>query len=264
MEQHSTEQNSGNVTISQLTSAPRNSFEGNTQAHLEWVSDQVAMLFLILGYGLTAERQVLFAQALTDIPRERLETGFTQAAKELTYEPRPADVRKLAGALAEQMDLGEADRAWEISCGFADKFIVSDDEGIFKTSQGVRSEPMPRLSQRILDVVKRTGGWGPYKWRTEKSIPFLHRDFLQEYKVWVHAQNVDESKMLTPGEALKQLPGSEKKLALMAKPMEPRTERATMVARMTPPMEQWTPEELNSRREAAKADLLAWRDRRAK
>jgi hypothetical protein len=238
---------------------PKNSFEQSSQQHLEWVSDQVAVLFLTLGYALTAERQVLFAQALADIAQGPLELGFTKAARESTYEPRPADVRKLAGFLAEQQELGEADKAWQVAIEFVDKWVVSDHEGMFYPSQGVRSEPMPKLAQRILDVVKRTGGWGPYKWRTEKSVPFLHRDFVQEYKVWAYAESVDESKMLTPGDALKQLPGATAKLSLVARPAEP---PAVPTLKKTP--EPLTEIECKDRREMLKQQAAAWKSRRSK
>jgi hypothetical protein len=183
---------------------PEKSSEQSMQ-HLEWVSEQVALLFLALGYALTPERQVLFAQALADVPKSSLETAFSAAVRQLSFEPRPADIRKLAGLAPEQQELGEAHKAWDLVCAFADKWVAADHEGVFRMHQGVRSEPIPTLSQRILDVVRRTGGWEPYKWRTTKSLPFLERDFLQEYKVWTYAEFVDESKMLTPGEVLKQL-----------------------------------------------------------
>jgi len=45
-------------------------------------------------------------------------------------------------------------------------------------------EEVPEVSQRLLDTVKRIGGWSALKEITPARFPFTRRDFLLEYTRW--------------------------------------------------------------------------------
>jgi hypothetical protein len=77
--------------------------------------------------------------------------------------------------------------------------------------QGVRRVPPPVLSQRILDTVRRTGGWVAYKVMDAEDLPHQQKRFVAEYQAWSAVEQVPVSRLLT------EMP----RLQLVAKPMDP-------------------------------------------
>ena len=67
-------------------------------AVLSWISEQLTVLAEGFGEPLTAERVEIYAGGLIDVPRERLKVAFHRALQELTWFPKLADLRNLAGA----------------------------------------------------------------------------------------------------------------------------------------------------------------------
>lgn len=72
--------------------------------------------------------------------------------------------------------------------------------------------PPPVLSQRILDTVRRTGGWRAYKLMNAADLPHQQRRFAAEFKAWAAVEQVPVSRLLT------EMP----RLQLVDKPMDPR------------------------------------------
>jgi hypothetical protein len=52
------------------------------------------------------------------------------------------------------------------------------------------------LGDRILDCVRRSGGWKTYKCATDEDFPFLQKRFFEEYQAWTAVERVDPSKLL--------------------------------------------------------------------
>lgn len=94
---------------------------------------------------------------------------------------------------------------------FVSKWVQSDVEGRYVITRGVRSSEPSKLAQRILDTVRRTGGWRAYKCMTNDDFPFQQKRFLEEYEAWTAVEQIAPSKLLT------EMP----RLQLVAKPMDP-------------------------------------------
>jgi hypothetical protein len=68
----------------------------------------------------------------------------------------------------------------------------------------------PKLSQRILDTVRHTGGWRTYKCMTDDDFPHQQKRFFEEYAAWTAVEQIPPAKLLTETPTLQ----------LMAKPMD--------------------------------------------
>lgn len=67
---------------------------------MKWITDQVAALGLALGEEVSAQRLLVYAEDLCDIPQERLTTAFQKARRGYEYPKLPpvAFIRRMAGA----------------------------------------------------------------------------------------------------------------------------------------------------------------------
>jgi hypothetical protein len=162
---------------------------------LGWIIDQLTMAGIAKGQSYGQERLRINAEDLIDIPREALAIAFGKARRELDFMPGVSEIRRLA--LADEA--GQTDAAmrasWDVLIAFVGKYVGSDCEGNYGPEHGswgpVRSAgkdmpaAYPVLEQRILDIVRRTGGWRQYKCMSEKDYPFQQRRFFEEYRAWV-------------------------------------------------------------------------------
>lgn len=67
----------------------------------DWLVRQILALAEAFGEGLTAERQAIYAGALADIPRDRLQRAIQLAVRELKWFPKVAELRELANTTLE-------------------------------------------------------------------------------------------------------------------------------------------------------------------
>ena len=63
----------------------------------DWLIDELTILGEAFGELLTAERQAIYARALSDIPKDQLHRAILTAVKELKWFPKVAELRELAG-----------------------------------------------------------------------------------------------------------------------------------------------------------------------
>lgn len=115
----------------------------------------------------------------------------------------------------------------------------------------------PKPSERILDSVRRSGGWKIYKCATGEDFPFLQKRFFEEYRAWTAVAHVDPGKLLT------EMP----RLHLVAKSMDipKHALRAAPVAReiqVKRVPEVFTPEQMRDRAAVQKQALVDWESRR--
>jgi len=150
-----------------------------------------------LGEAVTPERLALYIDDLADLSQEQLERALWRARRELRFFPKIAELRELAGASAEETQAAEAHKAWDLLLDFVDTWIHADVEGRYGPEQGCRRFPPPKLEQCILDCVRRLGGWKRLKTASEQDVPFLKKDFLEEYSSWEAVDAIDASHMLT-------------------------------------------------------------------
>ncbi|MFI5090769.1 MAG: hypothetical protein ACHP7P_11990 [Terriglobales bacterium] len=164
------------------------------------VIDQVTVLAEGFGEAVTAERLRIYAEDLADIPLDSLAVAFRRARRELKFFPKICELRDLAGANREQQEDAEARAAWDAVVDFADKYVQSDVHGDYHISRGCRPTPPPVLSDRIVDSVRRSGGWRVYKTLLGSgNFPFLQKRFFQEYLAWERVEGVEPRKMLAAG-----------------------------------------------------------------
>jgi hypothetical protein len=126
----------------------------------------------------------------------------------------------VAGSSLDQKS--ESHKAWDILLSFVSKWVQSDTEGTYRISRGVRSSEPPELSQRILDTVRRTGGWKTYKCMTNDDYPFVQKRFFEEYAVWSAVEAIEPGRLLTAPTAMRALaaPRAEWPKPTATKPLE--------------------------------------------
>src|SRR5438046_110079 len=167
-----------NVSLQISQPAPKQS------ALLGWLAEQVTILAESMGEAMTPSRLRIYAGDLADIEHKQLEIAFTRARHELKFFPRIAELRDLAGKGQKQEADAESRAAWDTILDFTSKYIQSDPQGNYRIDQGVRRTAPAVLSQRILDTIRRTGGWKVYKCMDLDDMPFIQKRFFGEYDAW--------------------------------------------------------------------------------
>ena len=175
---------------------------------LGWIIDQLSLAAVAKGQGITPERLRINAEDLVDIPQDALLVAFAKARRELDYLPGVSEIRRLAMVDEGSKLDAETRSAWDLAVDFVAKYVSNDVEGNYGPEHGwhgtivingkvKRKARYPQLPQRILDVVRRTGGWKQYKLMSENDLPFQQKRFFDEYKAWAAVeQAVDVSKSL--------------------------------------------------------------------
>jgi hypothetical protein len=148
---------------------------------------------------LTPARIRVYVQDLADLSPEQLAVGFARARRGLKFFPRISEIRELAGATAEGNEDAEARAAWDVLMSFVSCYVQSDVFGNYSPDQGCRTTPMPVLSQRILDTVRRTGSWRAFKCMTFSDFPFQQKRFFEEFKAWDAVNAVPVVRLALPG-----------------------------------------------------------------
>jgi len=131
---------------------------------------------------LTEERMEIYVRALADIPQDRLRISFQQALRELTWFPKVAELRNLAGANAadvskEAEQKVEADAAWTYVNDYLREWGV--DQLPLYSSDG-RMIP-PALDPRADYALRRIGGFQALHQMDLNRLPFIYRDFCEAY-----------------------------------------------------------------------------------
>lgn len=146
--------------------------------------------------SLTAELLAIYVEAIADLSDDQLKQAVSRAIKERDFFPRISELRKLAGVDAEEQKDAEALKAWDVLLRYVNTWIHPDPQGAYGPEQGCRPYPPPQLEQCILDCARRVGGWRRLKTASEADLPFLKKDFLEEYRSWESVERVDVSHML--------------------------------------------------------------------
>jgi hypothetical protein len=158
--------------------------------------------------GALALMAEILTQSATD---EEIDGALTRCARECRYPIRLPDIlQRIQGQEIPKLE-AEGRKAWEIVISFASKWVQSDVEGDYVITRGARPSEPPKLAQRILDTVRRTGGWRAYKCMTNEDFPFQQKRFLEEYEAWTAVE------LIAPSKLLAEMP----RLQLVAKPMDP-------------------------------------------
>ena len=200
-----TEQSAGRLTIS-LPQKKQSQYSS-----VEWRTKQLLAMAEVLREPLTAECLAMYVESLADLSDDQIRLCVGRAIRALKWFPKPAELRELVGCNPREEQDAEARAAWDVVVNFTEKYIQSDPQGCYVVDQGVRTVPPPAVSQRLLDAVRRTGGWRAYKLMDAADLPHQQKRFMAEYAAWTAVEQVPVSKLLT------ELP----RLQLVAKPMDP-------------------------------------------
>lgn len=151
--------------------------------HRKWIIKELSLLATQLGLAeMPPERLLAYADVLVEIPREKLEPVFYKLRRETTVFPQVPEIRE--AALGNEQT--EALAAWEEAIRFCSKYVDCDPFGNFGPEHGWYKS-WPRLSDRILQTVRMTGGWRSLKLMDDNDEPFLRKRFLEAYE---HALDV--------------------------------------------------------------------------
>jgi hypothetical protein len=198
------EQNADKLTIS----LPEN--RHSKSSSVEWRTKQFVALAEVFEKLLTPECIAMYVESLADLSDDQIRLSVGRAVRELEWFPKPSKLRELAGAEGSAINQdAEARAAWDTVTRFCSKYVSNDVHGNYGPEHGWYSN-FPRLAERILDSVRRSGGWKTYKCATDEDFPFLQKRFFEEYQAWTATERVDPAKLLT------EMP----MLHLVAKPMD--------------------------------------------
>src|SRR5260370_23724238 len=71
-------------------------------------------------------------------------------------------------------------RAWDVVEEFASKWLRWND---YRTSAYIETGAPP-ISKRVIDCVRRSGGWSVYLRMTDEDFPFVQKRFFEEWEAW--------------------------------------------------------------------------------
>jgi hypothetical protein len=146
-------------------------------AILSWISDELMILAEAFGEPLTEQRVEIYTSGLADIPQDRLQGAFRRARYELTWFPKLAELRNLAGLKPDDQKKVEADAAWNHVNEYLRKWGV-DRLPIYS---GGNKATAPRLESRSEYALRRIGGLWALNQMGAESRPFMYRDFCEAY-----------------------------------------------------------------------------------
>jgi hypothetical protein len=152
--------------------------------HFDWITDQLSIIACAKGQVYNPERLRINASDLLDISRDRLAAAFAKARRELDYLAQVSEIRRLALMDAASQSDGEMRAAWDVLMAFVEKCVGNDVFGNFGPEHGWYPKSFPTLPARILDTVRRTGGWKSYRCMTDGDFPFVQKRFFEEYRAW--------------------------------------------------------------------------------
>jgi len=136
---------------------------------------------------------------------------------------------------------------------FVKKYVGNDVYGDYGPQHGWYPKQYPKLSDRILDTVRRTGGWKAYKCMTDDDFPFVQKRFFEEYTAWVAVGQVAPDKLLTERPRL-QLVAKAMDIPKMEVQPKPVSQQAT-VKKIPEPI---TEAQIRDRREMLRQQAESW------
>jgi hypothetical protein len=160
---------------------------------------------------------------------EAVQAALDRCEFECLYPVRmPHIIQRLPGGGVDT----EAEKrlAWDVVEKFVSKYVGNDVHGNYGPEFGwygprfnwrgeiVKAASYPQLSDRILDTVRRTGGWRVYALLTDEDFPFVQKRFFEAYEAWSEVERISDRGRLLETPRGKEL--------VAAKTMEPERPRA--------------------------------------
>ena len=186
----------------QKSSKGKSEFPESEQNQTERIDSLIAKLarfYSVMGNAPTeAGALALMAELLCQQGSDgQIQIAMTRCARECRFPVRLPDVLQRIPGLEVSNIEAEMRKAWDVLIQFVDKFVMSNGEGAYSPQRHVVYGPVPTLNQRIIDSVRRSGGWRAYKCMDEKDYPFQQKRFFEEYQAWIAVERIANSKLLT-------------------------------------------------------------------
>jgi hypothetical protein len=213
-----------NQASSKLSNESKASFECE---RIESLVAKLARFYSVMGNrpdepGALALMAEILCQSGTD---EQIAIAMSRCTRECRYPVRLPDLlQRLPGKEIPAID-AEARRSWDEVGKFVRKYVGNDPYGNWGPEYGSWKD-YPKLNNRIMDTVRRVGGWRVFGLMTDKDYPFVQQRFIEEYIAWTAVEGVDASTLLT------QMP----QLRLGPKTAEQQARKATRPPSIAPPV----------------------------
>jgi hypothetical protein len=167
------------------------------------IVDRLTMFYGVMGHmpevvgALAYMAKTLCAQANYD----QIIAALGRCTLECTYPVRLPDIiKRIPGNEVSQAE-ANARKAWDVLVAFVKKYVSNDIHGNYGPEHGWYSKSFPKLDDRILDSVRRTGGWKTYARlflpmearRPEEDLPFQQKRFYEEYMAWTAVERIPDA-----------------------------------------------------------------------
>lgn len=168
---------------------------------------KLARFYSVMGHrpeepGALALMAEMLTQTATD---DQINGALSRCARECRFPVRMPDIlQRIPGQEVPQLE-AEARKAWDVVTQFVKKFVSNDVHGNYGPEYGWYPKTFPKLSDRILDTVRRTGNWRTYRLMTEEDFPYMQKRFFEEYQAWTAVELIESDRLLTAPVQLKQL-----------------------------------------------------------
>jgi hypothetical protein len=198
------------------------------------------------------------AEILEVYPDALIDVALNGSMRECRFPVRMPDIlTRIPGQEVPQLE-AEGRKAWDLVLEFTRRYVDCDAHGNYGPEHGWYANSFPKLSQRILDTVRRTGGWRAYKCMTDADYPHQQKRFLAEYTAWAAVEQTPLPKLLTQMPALRLIGKMDKP---KPKPAEP-AKVATAPIKPILHQEPMTEAQLADRREMLRQQTEQLRSRR--
>jgi hypothetical protein len=137
---------------------------------------------------------------------QQVDAALDRCVHECRYPVRLPDITQRITGMEVPRAEAEMRAAWDVAIQFVEKYVGNDPEGNYGPEFGrygsrrvgydehgnpkYQAATYPKLPQRILDCVRRTGGWEQYKCMEIDDQPFQQKRFFEEYQAWLAVENV--------------------------------------------------------------------------
>jgi hypothetical protein len=164
----------------------------------ELLVTKLARFYSVVGHrpdelGALALMAEMLTQSATD---DEINAALSRCARECRYPVRIPDIlQRVPGKEVPQLE-AQARKAWDVVTAFVAKYVSNDVYGNYGPEHGWYDN-FPKLSDRILDTVRRTGGWKIYRCMTDENFPFVQKRFFEEYEAWTAVERLDATELLT-------------------------------------------------------------------
>jgi hypothetical protein len=138
---------------------------------------------------------------LAEANAAQINEALNRCTKECRFPVRLPDIMQRIPGNEIPKTEAMARKAWDVLIAFVKKYVSNDIYGNYGPEHGWYPKTFPKLDDRILDTVRRTGGWIAYarlvlpmeSRRPEEDLPFQQKRFFEEYMAWTAVERISDA-----------------------------------------------------------------------